>query len=345
MPDSPKAPKHDLSGLIQFSDASSTWQEVDASDASGCWTDSSAGWVDAPPIVNVTLNQVIREDGVVIVNQQGETADGSEETRTRFDGSGGNLTVEENLVQVVNENYNDKVDPSSETFRVMQEIQEYATEIQCTDFQGKGTLDDYSVLFQAASKIANDSKQMQLNVDIAGFDEFGAAADELSKLFTSFTVKLQNVSIIQDLSFLKSIAAALSKIVNLSNVFGRFKKTILAKSTVELPKSTHDATVLIEGVVSQVSCAMNYISYFVDPSSVASKPANSELSAQEKNVIAKAVSTIDSWNILCEQDISISMTNNADMQYIASASADFKVKASALQANTAKLRAKLASFC
>jgi hypothetical protein len=44
-------------------------------------------------------------------------------------------------------------------------------------------------------------------------------ADDLSSLFNGFILKLQNVNIINDTAFLKAIASALKKIVNLSNVF------------------------------------------------------------------------------------------------------------------------------
>jgi len=69
----------------------------------------------------------------------------------------------------------------------------------------KGTIDDYNELFIAASKIANDTKQMKLDVEVDGFDDFGRAADELSELFASFTKKIQNINIINDETFLQSV--------------------------------------------------------------------------------------------------------------------------------------------
>ena len=322
----PQPPVLNLSG--------STW-----TDASGVDLDLSAHRVVVPTLLDISSGP-----GYVVTTTQGRDASGNEVTETVFVGDVEDVSIKEDLLQVVEAYYDDEKDASSATVRVLNQIKSYAAEIQCSDFQGKGTIDDYSALFHAASKIANESKQMQLSVDVEGFTEFGDAADQLSKLFTSFIVKLENVSVVNDLAFLQAIASALSKIVNLSNVFGRFKETILAKATVELPKSAHDATLLVQGVMSQVSCAMNYINYFVDPSSVAAKPVDSELSAVEKNVISKAVSTIDQWNILCDQDITIAMANNTDIQYVAAASADLKVKAATLLANKAALQNKLALF-
>jgi hypothetical protein len=326
VPQSPQIPQLNLSG--------STW-----TDASGVDLDLSRNRV-----VNPTSYDVSSGEGYVVTHIQGQDASGNEVIETTFVGVVEDISIKEDLLQVVESYYDNRKDLSSVTVCLLNQIKGYAEEIQCSDFQGKGTIEDYSALFNAASKIANESKQMQLNVDVEGFTEFGDAADQLSKLFNSFIIKLQNVSIVNDLSFLQAIATALAKIVNLSNVFGRFKDTIMAKSTVELPKSAHDASLLVKGVMTQVNCAMNYINYFVDPSSVESKPINSELSAVEKNVISKAVSTIEQWNVLCDQNISIAMANNADIQYVSAASADLKVKAATLLANKTALQNKLALF-
>ena len=296
-------------------------------------------------IVNFTLNQVIDGDGTHVVNQQGQTADGKEVTHTTFvttDLSNVDMNIQEDLTQVVESYYDDEVDPNSPTLLVLNQIKEYAKVIKCDNFKGKGTIEDYSELFEAASKIANESKQMELSVDISGFNEFGNAADELSKLFTSFIKKLENVNIINDLSFLNAIASALSKIVNLANVFGKFKETILATSTLEIPKTAHDARLVVESVVSELNCAMAYINHFVDSSQPASTEAN--LSAQEQNVIATAVKTIDNWNILCDQDVTVAMSNNPDVMYIKNASNGLFAKTSMLVNNTSTLRGKLAMY-
>ncbi len=55
------------------------------------------------------------------------------------------------------------------------------------------------------SNIATETKQMQLDIDVDGFNEFANTADDLSNLFNSFIIKLQNVNIINDIIFLQSI--------------------------------------------------------------------------------------------------------------------------------------------
>jgi hypothetical protein len=155
-------------------------------------------------------------------------------------------------------------------------------------------------------------------------------------------VKLQNVSIIDDTAFLRSIASALSKIVNLSNIFGKFKETILATTTVKLPKSAHDTKVIIQGVISEVNCAMQYIGHFVDASF--SAPVDAELSSTEKNIINKAVETIDNWNLLCEHGISVTLENNPDIQYIANASEQLKTTSTVLKTATTTLKNKLSQY-
>ena len=298
-----------------------------------------------PVIVNYTLDQTIDISGARITNQQGSAADGTEVTKTNFqttDLSGLDLTLTENLTGVVQTYYDDEADQTSQTAIVLNEIKGYAAKINCAEFKGKGTIDDYSELFQAASKIANDVTQMKLDVDVEGFDEFGAAADELSKLFNSFIVKLQTVSIIDDLSFLKSISLALSKIWNLSQVFGKFKETILATATVQVPKSSHDAAILVNSVMSEVNCAMAYVNHFVNPQ--VGDPVSANLSAVDRRVITKAVDTIDNWSVLCEQGVTIAMSNNPDIQSISTASSRLKFNASMLSNNTSTLKSKLALY-
>ena len=292
--------------------------------------------------VSVDISNTIIGDGYVVQTTQGVDVSGNTVTNTTFDTTDPTLDfqVEEDLTGKVEAYYDNTGE--TDTALVLSEIQMYGSKIQCEDFHGKGTIDDYSQLFQAAAKIANETKQMQLDIDIDGFNEFADAAEELSKLFTSFIVKLENVSIIDDIVFLRAVSAALKKIWNLSEVFGKFKQTILATSSVQLPKSAHDTKVILESVVGNVNCAMKYISHFVDASFVA--PADAELSVTEKGVIDAAVATIDNWNILCEQGVSIAMSNNPDIQYIKTASNQLKNTTQTLKSATNKLKGKLAAY-
>jgi hypothetical protein len=294
-----------------------------------------------PPIVDFSLNTTIDGSGYEINFQQGVSVDGSNVTIGQFDTTQPEIydpDIEVDLEQVVTTYDN----TNSETTSVLAQIQNYASQIQCSDFHGKGSIDDYNNLFTAAAKIANETKQMQLNIDIEGFEDFGTAADELSALFNGFIIKLHQVNIIDDFAFLTAIASALGKIVNLSNIFGKFKETILATTTVKLPKSAHDTKVIIEGVMGEVNCAMKYISHFVDASFAA--PSDAELSAEEKNIIDKAVETIDKWNLLCEHGISVALENNTDIQYISQASDNLKNKSNVLKTATVNLKNKLAQY-
>ena len=110
-----------------------------------------------------------------------------------------------------------------------------------------------------------------------------------------------------------------------------------------MPKSTHETKILIQGVMNEVNCAMNYINHFVNP---VSNPnlIGANLSIEEHNVITQAVNTIDNWNILCDQGVSIAMSNNADIQYISAANNELKTKSSTLKTARSNLKAKLALF-
>ena len=288
-------------------------------------------------ITDFILNEVIDNSNNQVINQQGTSADGTFVTHTTMvTDPSNNVVINEDLQGTVVSYYDNK---SAQTKLLIDEIKAYATEITCEDFHGKGTIDDYKELFVAASKIATESKQMQLDIDIEGFENFGEAADELASLFTSFITKLQNVSIIDDTNFLRAVANALSKVVNLSNVFGKFKKTILATTQIQLPKSIKDTRDLVEEVMGDVNCAMNYVNYFVNPTDT--NLVKAKLSDDDKNVINTAISTINNWNVLCEHGVSISMNNNPDIVYLKNANDNLKTKAVNIQNTTSLLRNKL----
>jgi hypothetical protein len=294
------------------------------------------------PSSNQPQTQTQTGVGYVVTNQQFSDASGNEHTETTFVTTDpiSDAQIFEDLSGNVVHYYDDSADSGKSA--IIAQIKTYADEIKCTNFQGKGSIDDYAELFQAAAQIANESAQMQLDVDIEGFNEFAVAADSLSELFNGFILKLQNVSIIDDTAFLTAVMNALAKIANLSKVFGKFKETILATSTIQIPKSAHETSLVLQNVVGQINCAMNYISHFVDSSVPAS--ASAELSTEEKNIINAAVTTIENWNVLCDQGVSIAMSADPDIQYINSASQQLKQKTQTLNNATALLRSKFAAF-
>jgi hypothetical protein len=129
----------------------------------------------------------------------------------------------------------------------------------------------------------------------------------------------------------------------LSEVFGRFKETILATSTIKVPKSIHDTSVILSGVMDEVNCAMNYISYFVnpDPDNV---PHDAALDQRERDIIDSAINTIDHWNLLCEHGVTIAMANDDDIKNITTINNAMKTKTTLLQNATNSLRNKLLRF-
>jgi hypothetical protein len=300
--------------------------------------------LNIPVIVNTLSGETIVGVGYEIKNAQGTDASGAGITKTTFDTTNPELydpQIHENLSQKV-ETYNDISLTDSSANILLNEIKLYAGELKCSDFHGKGTIDDYSALFTAASRIANETKQMELDVDIAGFNEFAQAADDMSDLFNGFILKLQNVSIITDIGFLTSIAGALRRLVRLSETFGRFKQTVLATTAIQLPKSAHETKLIIDGVMEEVNCAMQYIEYFISPTDLSLSAA--ALSPAEKNIIAKSVETIDSWNTLCEYGVSIAMSSNVDIISIHNASNELKQSSASLRSASSRLRSKLAAF-
>jgi hypothetical protein len=219
---------------------------------------------------------------------------------------------------------------------IVDQIKLYANKIKCTEFQGKGTIDDYSKLFTSASKVA-----VELNVDVEGFNEFATYADELSKIFENFIIKLQNVNIINDSVFLNSILNALIKIDNLSNTFGKFKDTILATSTIQVPISIHETASEVQTVLTELNCAMKYINYFVNSNE--DKPTNSDITQENKDIINKAIENINNFNILTEQDVINEINSNLDLKTIQDANLELKNKSIILKNAVNSLKEKFNS--
>jgi len=224
---------------------------------------------------------------------------------------------------------------------ILAQIQACAVQIKCENFHGKGSIDDYAELFAAASQIANQTSTISLDVDIEGFNEFASAADELSLLFHNFTTKLKTINIIDDKAFLQSILIALQKIVNLSNNFAKFKETILATNTIEIPKSIYTSSTIINNISEEVDCAMQYINNFVTPDP---NLDGASLSNDDKVIIQKATSTIQSWNSIVEHGVSLSMSNNPSIQYINQQNKNYYTRANKLKAATLSLKNKFSSY-
>jgi hypothetical protein len=287
-------------------------------------------------------NSSVDSSGVLITNQTATDASGnkiSTTVLTTLDPSA-NLQVSETLQNIIS-TYNDETHDLNKD--ILQQIKDYAGQIQCSKFHGNGTIDDYTELFTAASQIANESKQMQLNVDVEGFNEFAVAADQLSNLFTGFIIKIQKVNIINDTLFLKSILDALKKIVNLSNTFGKFKEAIIATSLIQIPQSCHDTSVVLQDVMSEINCAMDCINYFVNPTED-DVPDGALLNNTERQVINTAVRTINQWNTLCESGVNIALSNNDDIKNITAINNTLKLKTSGLNNAISILSARFKSM-
>lgn len=325
-PSSPRTSRDVSFAPIPITDVSAiTTVVVDASNASTTVTDVSGAGYDIRTTTTIS-------DTSFLVHTVFTSHDPS-----------GVVDISEDLTENITV-YADDVGPSGENTALMEQIRVYASQINCDAFHGKGTVDDYAALFAAASNIAHETSQIQLNVDVSGFNEFAAAADELSALFQNFTLRLQSINIINDTTFLTAIASALSRIVNLANIFGKFKETILQTTTIQIPKSTYDTRVVLEGVMGEIQCAMDHIQYFVDPSSCATPLTDAALSTTEKNIINQAVVTIDNWNSICQQGVSIAMNNDPNIQYISQANVQIQQQTSSLRSATSALRNKISAM-
>lgn len=295
---------------------------------------------------SVNLIDISFANGMEIITKTGTKSDGTKEIQIlafTTDPSSDIQIVEKLNTQI--QIYDDEVDP--EINSIIQEISHYASKINCTDFQGKGTIDDYAELFKVASNLAQNTKKTSLDIDIAGFNEFGNAADELSKLFQQYIVKLENMNIINDKNFLHAISVSLKKIWNLSETFGKFKQTILGTSVIKVPKSIQDTRVVIEDIMSDVDCAMKYIHHFISPEtdiSCNNLCGNADLSEYEKKMIEESIHTISNWDHLYNKGMKIAISENSDVKFIEEANKIIQTTSNSLKDATSIFKGKLTIY-
>jgi len=210
---------------------------------------------------------------------------------------------------------------------IVQQIKFYADQIKCDDFKGKGTIDDYTHLFEAASKIANDTKHVQLEIDIQGFNQFGEAADELSRLFTSFTKKIQSINI-DDCMFLSAVLIALKRVVALSKAFSAFQESILEK---RIHSSMGETKKILEGVTQEVECVMKHLNHFSTPTNLES----ANLSPVNRLAITHAINSLN--------NITVSM-DTPDIQYINRTNQTFIQQSAQLRRTTNIIRERYSYY-
>ena len=195
--------------------------------------------------------------------------------------------------------------------------------------------------FNAASQFVNNTTQVELDVQVDGFNQFAQAADDLSTLFVNFTKQLQNVNIIKDDLFLTTILNSLQRIINLKNTFGKFTETIKATNTIQLSNSISETKQILEEVTNEIDCAMNYITHFTTNSS---NIPSASLSDIDKNAIERSAQTLNAWSEICNHGVSIAMVNDPNIQYIQSSNQYFMSQSKLLQQSTSSLRGRYSSY-
>jgi hypothetical protein len=181
--------------------------------------------------------------------------------------------------------------------KLLDEIREYAAKINYKDFHGKGTIEDYSKLFEAVSKMANDYKKAELDFETEGFNDFSHTAEEMINVFELYSKKIQNINIINDTHFLISISNSLEKMIKLSDAFIKFNKTVLSISDIHIPEKVCETTQILSDAMVDITCAVNYISHFINPNNINNPLLYSELNKEDKNTIDNAVNIITNMNL------------------------------------------------
>jgi len=347
MSNSPKTPKSDISNNFGTINMISSITDISFVATGMTYKiDISNAITDFAVDCSVNTFDISFVDGLEIITETGKKTDGTEVIQIiafTTDPSS-DIQIVEKLNTTI-QSYDDETDPIVN--ELIQEISQYASKINCSDFQGKGSIDDYTELFKVASNLAQEAKQTSLQIDIAGFNEFGNAADELSKLFQQYIVKIENMNVINDKDFLKAISVSLKKIWNLSETFGKFKETILGTSVIKVPKSLKDTRDVIEDVMTDIDCAMKYVHHFISPETddcSTNLCGYAELSYEEKQMIEESIHTIQHWDKLYNKGMQIAISENADVKFIEEANKIIQTTTNSLKDATAIFKGKLSFY-
>lgn len=247
---------------------------------------------------SVLNGQVIDESGKVINTTQIVTTNGIVSTTT-YCGTDGSTTINITDTKLTSENiklseiekaivnqYDD-----NETSAILNQINDYASKIEISDFQNKGRIEDYLSLIQNAQNIVNQNKTHNINVDLTQYNNLGSVADELSELFNQLTVNVQQEATIVDKDFLNGLLSTMQKLYNLSNMFGKFKQVMSTELVVNVPKSLSSVENTLQKVSATLASASSYITYFADSSSVTDENviSNSQLAPCDLNNIQQSI--------------------------------------------------------
>jgi hypothetical protein len=262
----------------------------------------------------VVDKKVFNKDGDRVDKPHSETkpttSDGSSTTNiTNTELVSENVQVYETEKTTINQ-YED-----AETCAILNQINNYASKIDITDFQNKGRIEDYLSLIQNAQNIVNQNKTHNLNVDLTQYNSLGSVADELSELFNQLTINVQQQATIVDKDFLNGLLSTMQKLYNLSNVFGKFKQVMTTEVVLNVPKSLTNVEKTLQKVSTTLASASNYITYFADSSSVTDQNiiSNSQLAPDDLNNIQESINILstsqENMNNLIEKQVS-NITSN-----------------------------------
>lgn len=242
-------------------------------------------------VINTTLTVEINEDVSTTIYRGNDDNTTINITNTELVSE--NIKISETEKTIINQ-YDDV-----ETVSILNQINDYASKIDITDFQNKGRIEDYLSLIQNAQNIVNQNKTHNINIDLTEYNNLGSVADELSELFNQLTVNVRRDTTIVDKDFLNGLLITMQKLYNLSNVFGKFKEVMSTEVVINVPKSLISVENTLKKVSTTLASASSYITYFADSSSVTDQDiiSNSQLTSPDLNNIQQSINILSTSQI------------------------------------------------
>jgi hypothetical protein len=127
------------------------------------------------------------------------------------------------------------------------------------------------------------------------------------------------------------------------NYFTEDIKRLLYTSTIKVPKYIKDTRIVMEDVMTDMSCAMKYINHFISPENN-DLCSNAELSEDEKRMIEESIQTISGWDQLYNKGMQIAISENADIKFIEEANKIIQTTSNSLKDATSIFKGKLTYY-
>jgi hypothetical protein len=187
------------------------------------------------------------------------------------------------------------VEPSPESKKILCEIDGYIDNIRCEKIMGKGSIDDYKVLFQKVFEYSDElaSQKITLDMDMKKLDNFADSAEQLTENISNLTIKLKSIIAVNDIKFLNDFKDKVRKISKLYETIEEFQKTIIESSELYIPTTLEKVNNKLCKIIQEIDKSMIYLDNFTEIVENKIVPNDASISNITRESVQKTCDSLD----------------------------------------------------